>query len=72
MKKKERMMNISKQIESALADKEADGETLSVIGKIKAEIEENQKKLDKEFGNLSSSEQQTEASDKQTAAAESE
>ena len=30
------------------------------------------KKLDKEFGNLSSSEQQTEASDKQTAAAESE
>ena len=64
--------NLSKQIESALADKEADSETLSVIGKIKAELEENQKKLDKEFGNVSSSEQQAEASDKQTAAAESE
>lgn len=45
--------NLSSQIESALADKEADKETLSVIGQIKEELEANQKELDKEFGTAS-------------------
>lgn len=38
--------SLNSQIDSALADEETDAETISVIDKIKAELEANQKELD--------------------------
>ena len=44
--------NLSSRINSALADEETDSDTRSVIDKINDQLAENQKKLDKEFGNV--------------------
>ena len=43
--------SITSKIDNALADKNTSSDSRSVIDKIKDELEANQKKLDKEFGN---------------------
>ena len=52
--------NLASQIESALADEEADEETLSVIGQINEELKANQEKLDKEFNTETDTVEETE------------
>lgn len=52
--------NLASQIESALADEEADEEILSVIGQINEELKANQEKLDKEFNTETDTVEETE------------
>ncbi|MDE6579124.1 MAG: hypothetical protein K2K41_01140 [Ruminiclostridium sp.] len=51
--------SLSSRINSALADEKTDKDTRSVIDKIKDQLAENQKKLDKEFGHASEDDKKT-------------
>ena len=58
--------SVSAKIDNALADKNLDMDSRSVIDRIKDELEANQKKLDKEFGKTTDKdeeEEKTEAAD---------
>ena len=51
--------SLSSRINSALADEDTDRDTRAVIDKIKDQLAENQKKLDKEFGHASEDDKKT-------------
>ena len=57
---------VSSKIDSALADKNLDMDSRSVIDRIKDELEANQKKLDKEFGKETDEEEKTEKAEDKT------
>ena len=57
---------VSSKIDSALADKNLDTDSRSVIDRIKDELEANQKKLDKEFGKETDEEEKTEKAEEKT------
>ncbi len=51
--------SLSSRINNALADEDTDRDTRAVIDKIKDQLAENQKKLDKEFGHASEDDKKT-------------
>ena len=57
---------VSSKIDNALADKSLDMDSRSVIDQIKDELKANQKKLDKEFGNTTDEEEETEEVEEKT------
>ena len=57
---------VSSKIDNALADKNLDMDSRSVIDRIKDELEANQKKLDKEFGKETDEEEKTEKAEEKT------
>ena len=63
---------ISSKIDNALADKNTNSDSRSVIDKIKDDLAANQKKLDKEFGNVTDEEREAakEADEKSESAEE--
>ena len=56
--------SITSKIDNALADKNTSSDSRSVIDKIKDELEANQKKLDKEFGNTTDDDDEKEVEEK--------
>ena len=58
--------SISSKIDNALADKNLDMDSRSVIDQIKDELAANQKKLDKEFGNAEDDEEKAEEVEEET------
>ena len=57
---------VSSKIDSALADKNLDTDSRSVIDRIKDELEANQKKLDKEFGKTTDEEEEAKEVEEET------
>ena len=58
--------SINSKIDSALADKNLDTDSRSVIDRIKDELEANQKKLDKEFGKTTDEEEEAKEVEEET------
>ena len=57
---------VSSKIDNALADKDLDMDSRSVIDRIKDELEANQKKLDKEFDKETDEKEKTEKTEEET------
>ena len=57
---------VSSKIDNALADKNLDTDSRSVIDRIKDDLKANQKKLDKEFGNTTDEEEEAEEVEEKT------
>ena len=57
---------VSSKIDSALSDKNLDMDSRSVIDRIKDDLKDNQKKLDKEFGNTTDEEEEAKEVEEET------
>lgn len=63
---------VSSKIDNALSDKNLDMDSRSVIDRIKDDLKANQKKLDKEFGNVTDEDEEAEEVEEETKAKEKE